>query len=134
MDQYSNLPTTSLSKLTLMYRSDSCRQGLDSGRLGPLRAFYHLLTSTGGLIIVKTLKNKHSGSFLTHIQAVNSRQNIQDIAPDSGSQMIWNDLETPPKFAPKIEKRLCSFSDFIYSFYKSQKYRFLCAVHYNSGY
>ena len=58
-----------------MYRSNPCLQSLDSGCLEPLRPFYHLLTFTGGLIIVKTLKNNHSGHFLTHIQAANSRQN-----------------------------------------------------------
>ena len=84
-----------------MYRSNPCLQGLDSGSLEPLRPFYRLRTSTGGLIIVKTLKNKHSGPFLTHIQAVNSWQNIPDIAPDSGSQMIRNDLETPPEHCSK---------------------------------
>ena len=88
MDEYSNLPTTSLSKLTLMVRTIWCFQGFDSGCLETLRPFYHLRTSTGGLIIVKTSKNKHSVPFLTHIQAVNSWQNIPDIAQDSGSQMI----------------------------------------------
>ena len=43
-----------------MDRSDPCRQGFDSGCLETLRPFYHLLTFTGGLIIVKTSKNKHS--------------------------------------------------------------------------
>ena len=88
-----------------MVRSDPCLQGFDSGCLKTLRPFYHLRTSTGGLIIVKTSKNKHSVPFLTHIQAVNSRQNIPDIAQNSGSQMIRNDLATPLELSLKIEGR-----------------------------
>ena len=91
MDEYSILFTGSLSKLTPMVRTFWCFQGFDSGGLETLRPFYHLCTSTGGLII-KTSKNTHSVPFLTHIQAVNSRQNIPDIAQDCGSQMIQNDL------------------------------------------
>ena len=95
MDEYSILFTGSLSKLTPMVRTFWCFQGFDSGGLDTLRPFYHLRTSTGGLIIVKTSKNKHSVPFLTHIQAVNSRQNIPDIAQDCGwvdlrwSEMTW---------------------------------------------
>ena len=121
MDQYSNLVDRSLSKLTLMYRSNPCLQSVDSSCFEPLRPFYHLPTSTGDLIIVKTLKNKHSGPFLIHIQAANSRQNIPSIAPDSGSQMIRNDLETPLDFPPKIERQLRWFSNIIESVDKKTK-------------
>ena len=88
-----------------MVRTIWCFQGFDSGCLETLRPFYHLRTSTGGLIIVKTSKNKHSVPFLTNIQAVNSRQNIPNIAPDSGSQMTRNDLAALLELSTKIEGR-----------------------------
>ena len=103
-----------------MVGSDPCLQGFDSGCLKTLRPFYHLRTSTGGLIIVKTSRNKHSVPFLTHIQAVNSRQNIQDIAQDSESQMFRNNLATQLELSLKSRDGTHAFRNvFVLTFDKS---------------
>ena len=53
----------------------------------------------------KLIKNKHSTPLLTPIQAVISRQNILNIAQDSGTQATRNDLATPLELSLKIEER-----------------------------